>query len=120
MEADARYTVHLTDLGSVIAPESERQAPYSSVGQVRVSWPSSITAYKLLMIHSLSILIQATSSHCIRLVKLIAAGKANLRRWRQLIMNLSRRDPISFDFCRRLLGSLIGSDLSLEIHFQHS
>jgi hypothetical protein len=27
-------TVHLTDLGSSAAPDSERQAPYSSVGQV--------------------------------------------------------------------------------------
>lgn len=26
--------VHLTDLGSAAAPESERQAPYSNVGQV--------------------------------------------------------------------------------------
>jgi len=26
--------VHLTDLGSTAAPENERQAPYSSVGQV--------------------------------------------------------------------------------------
>lgn len=29
-------TVHLADLGSAAAPDNERQAPYSSVGQVGV------------------------------------------------------------------------------------
>jgi len=32
--ADTQNTVHLTDLGSAAAPENERQAPYSNVGQV--------------------------------------------------------------------------------------
>ena len=31
---DIRDTVHLTDLGSAAAPDNERQAPYSNVGQV--------------------------------------------------------------------------------------
>lgn len=33
--ANTKTTVHLTDLGSGAASETERQAPYSSVGQVR-------------------------------------------------------------------------------------
>jgi hypothetical protein len=32
--ADRQNTVHITDLGSAAAPENERQAPYSNVGQV--------------------------------------------------------------------------------------
>ena len=38
LEPDEGSLVHLTDLGSALAPEnrSERQAPYSSVGQVSV------------------------------------------------------------------------------------
>ena len=37
LEALLIGVVHLTDLGSTVAPDIERQAPYSSVGQVNVA-----------------------------------------------------------------------------------
>lgn len=36
--ANLQDTVHLTDLGPEAAPDNERQAPYSNVGQVSTIW----------------------------------------------------------------------------------
>jgi hypothetical protein len=71
--------VHLTDLGSMAAPDNERQAPYSSVGQVRM--PSSLLkaeSNKLVRLSSRSTRTRVASSVCTLLKKPPMEAKARL------------------------------------------
>ena len=71
--------VHLTDLGSTAAPDNERQAPYSSVGQVSIpSSPLKPESNKLVRWSSRSTPTRAASLVCTLSKKPPMEAKAKL------------------------------------------
>ena len=73
--------VHLTDLGSATAPDNERQAPYSSVGQVGVLYEHLEGEHNGSDRHfSPFTRTQEVYSACMPSVKLRMAARARLRR----------------------------------------